>query len=377
MTFDELRAYILFRKKRFILIVLSVIFSLFVINYFYKEEPKEILRPVRTLTLQQSLASSEYTYNGIARSESAAKLSFNISGTVKKVHVKLGQKIKKGDIIAELDATYFELKHNEVSASLKRVLSQFERAKSQYERIQQLYVNRNSSLSNLESARTDFESSKAQYSAMKNRLAQVKLELTYTKLRAPIDGSISDISIRKSENITTATPISTISSIQNIEVPVSIPANLIADIKTNQECVVYFEAMPSEYFQAVVTEISQTSKRHTTTFPIIVHLISPSKKIRPGMVATVSFSFGKQMQSGEYILPINVLQEDKEGRYVYIALEHEDKDIGVIHRTRVVTGELKPEGILVTHGLEDGMDVITAGMSRLHENQRIKYTKQK
>ena len=90
------------------------------------EEKEQQLRPVRTMTLQASNAISSHTFNGIARSDVAARLSFNVSGRLKSVNVKPGQFVKKGTLVAEVDDAYFKLKVAEVRASLKQTVSELE-----------------------------------------------------------------------------------------------------------------------------------------------------------------------------------------------------------------------------------------------------------
>ncbi len=74
------------------------------------EEKEQQLRPVRTMTLKAANAISSHTFNGIARSDVAARLSFNVSGRLKSVNVKPGQYVKKGSLVAEVDDAYFKLK---------------------------------------------------------------------------------------------------------------------------------------------------------------------------------------------------------------------------------------------------------------------------
>jgi len=243
------------------------------------QEKEQQLRPVRTMSLKAANAISSHTFNGIARSDVAARLSFNVSGRLKTLNVKPGQFVKKGTMIAEVDDAYFKLKVAEVRASLKQTASELEHAKARYDRVQKLYVNRSSSLSDLDSSRTAYDSAKANRRAMHTRLEQAQLELSYTRLKAPISGSVSEIHIRKGENVTAATKIATISSTKNIEVPISVPGSMIDAIKVGQLTKVFFDDIKNKSFNARITGVSHTSSGRTTTFPVTVRIIKPSKKI--------------------------------------------------------------------------------------------------
>lgn len=336
-----------------------------------QEEREPQLRPVRTMSLKAANAISSHTFNGIARSDVAARLSFNVSGRLKSVNVKAGQFVKKGALIAELDDSYFKLKVAEVRASLKQTASELELANARYQRVQKLYVNRSSSLSDLDSARTAYDSAKANRRAMETRLEQAQLELSYTKLKAPIDGSVSEINIRKGENITAATNIATISSTKSIEVPISVPGSMIDAIKVGQLTSVAFDAIKEQRFNARVTEVSHASSMRTTTFPVTVRVIQPSKKIHPGMAASVTFSIGKESGAKSFVIPVHALMEDEEGFYIY-TVENIQDSIGQIERRNVSRGPLTGNGIILTGGVSEGMQILTAGMSRVHKDQRVR-----
>lgn len=352
-----------------------VVVAAFLIVGCGDREPPEKIRHVKTLKLTSNEATSTHNFNGIARSDVAARLSFNVSGTVRKVYIKDGQSVKEGDVIAELNDSYFRLKVNEVRASLKQARVKLMNAKSRYKRVKRLYVNRSSSLSDLDNARTAKESAQASYNAMKNRLEQAELKLGYTKLRAPMDGTISDLKIHKGENVTPAMSIASISSTRNIEVPISVPGSMIDHVQVGQVCSVTFDAMKNKTFEAVVTEVSHASSQRTTTFPVVVRLVKKSKKVHPGMSATVRLHFQNELGLNSFVIPLHALMEDEKGYYVYIVDDLEegiDESVGKITRMDVQRGELSTNGIIITAGLGNGMYVLTAGMSRVHEGQKVR-----
>ena len=335
------------------------------------EEKEPNLRPVRTMMLKAANAVSSHTFNGIARSDVAARLSFNVSGRLKSLNVKTGQFVEKGTLIAELDDAYFRLKVDEVRASLKQTVSELEHASARYQRIQKLYVNRSSSLNDLDSARTAYDSAEANRRAMQTRLEQAQLELSYTRLMAPLDGSVSEIHVRKGENITSATSVATISSTKNIEVPISVPGSMIDAIKVGHLTKVSFDALKEQSFNARITEVSHASSMRTTTFPVTVRVIEPSKKMHPGMAASVTLDIGKESGVKSFVIPVHALMQDEAGFYIY-AVEKVEEGIGQIRRHNVSRGALTGNGIILTSGVSEGMEVLTAGMSRVHEEQQVR-----
>ena len=350
--------------------------SLFLIGLLFlngctNDKKEEKIRPVRVLKLQPTQATTVHNFNGIARSDVAAHLSFNVNGTVSRVYVRDGQRIKEGDIIARLNDSYFKLKVDEVRASLKQARAEYENAKSRYNRIKKLYVNRSSSLGDLDNARTAKESAYANYKAIKNRLEQAQLELSYTKLRAPMNGIIFDLHIHKGENVTPAINIASISSTQSIDVPISIPGSLIDNIQEGQKCKVTFDAIKHKVFPAKVIEVSHASSQRTTTFPVVVRITKKDRRIHPGMSASVRFDFHNNISKNSFVIPAPALLEDEKGNYIYIVTNVKN-GIGTIQRDNVKRGELTSNGIIITSGVKRNTLVLTAGMSRVHENQKVR-----
>ncbi len=352
--------------KYFTLLLLPLLF--FGCN---EREKEEKIRHVHTLKLVPTQATSTHNFNGIARSDIAARLSFNVSGTIRRVYIRDGQSVKEGDVIASLNDNFFKLKVNEVKASLKQAKVKLSNAESRYKRIKQLYVNRSSSLSDLDNSRTTKESARANYNAMKNRLEQVQLKLSYTKLRAPMNGSISELTIHKGENVTPAMSIASISSTSSIEVPISIPGSLIDYVKEGQSCIVSFDAMKNKKYKAKVIEVSHASSQRTTTFPVVVRLLKHPRKVHPGMSASVRFNFHNDLNKNSFIIPLHALMQDEKGYYVYI-VNNITQGIGSIQRVDVKRGELTSNGIIITDGVENDMQVLTAGMSRVHQEQKVR-----
>lgn len=167
--------------------------------------------------------------------------------------------------------------------------------------------------------------------------------------------------------------VATISSTQSIEVPISVPGSLIDKVAVGQSCEVYFDAVRKESFDCEVSEVSHASDMHTTTFPVVVRVVEPSSRIRPGMAASVELRFNtssKQMCNC-YVVPTHALMEDAKGPYLYV-VENIHKDIGVVKRHNVERGGLTEKGIIVTKGVRRHMHVLTAGMSRVQENQKVR-----
>jgi hypothetical protein len=110
-----------------------------------------------------------------------------------------------------------------------------------------------------------------------------------------------------------------------------------------------------------------------TTFPVTVRLDDAAPDVRPGMAATVSFLFESKDQRERFLVPSIAVGEDRGGRFVYVVEPlPEEPGFGTAIRRAVTIGELTKDGIEIFEGLADGDLVVTAGLSRIIEGQKVK-----
>ncbi|MFQ6115195.1 MAG: efflux RND transporter periplasmic adaptor subunit, partial [bacterium] len=197
------------------------------------------------------------------------------------------------------------------------------------------------------------------------------LQLSYTRLVAPTDGSIASVDIEVNENAQPGQPIVMLTAGAQIEVEVAIPEILIADIHEGSEVAVTFDAIPGKSYSAVVREVGVASTAFATTFPVTVSVEESSPEIRSGMAAEVSFRFESSDRRERIIVPSVAVGEDRQGRFVYV-VEPVNAHRGFVRRKNVQVGELTAEGLEIFEGLSDGDLVVTAGVSKIQDGQKVK-----
>ena len=163
------------------------------------EEPR--LRPVRYLLVSSDSVVRERSFSGTLKSSLESRLSFKVSGTATSVPVQIGQRLQKGDLIAQLDAAGFALQEEQAQASLVQTEASERNAMSNYERTKGLYANDSASRNDLDAARANAESAEAQVRAAEKALEIARLNESYTRLYANADCSIASIDVEVNENV--------------------------------------------------------------------------------------------------------------------------------------------------------------------------------
>jgi RND family efflux transporter MFP subunit len=279
--------------------------------------------------------------------------------------------VRRGQLIAELDPQDYRLQLQEAEAALEQSAAQARNASANYERVRDLYENRTASKSDLDAARAASESAEAAVRSIEKRLELANLQVEYTRLTAPDAGSIAAVNVEVNENVGAGTPVVVLTSGERPEVKVTIPEVMIAQVKTGSEAVVSFDAIPDRNFNATVTEVGVASTAFETTFPVIVRFNEASSEVRPGMAAEVSFRFETTDARERIIVPAVSVAEDQQGRFVFL-VEPADEGLGVVRRKQVTIGELTSEGLEILEGVQDGDLVVTAGVTRLVDGQKVK-----
>jgi RND family efflux transporter MFP subunit len=353
--------------------ILSFLSLMIIVLSCGEEQPaEEILRPVRYQAIYASGGERTRTFSGVAQAGLRSRLSFKVNGTGQRIPVRVGDKVKPGQLIAELDPTDFQLQVEQARASLESARAQERNAKANYDRISQLYERRNASRNDLDAARASSESAIAQVSAADKQLDLARSQLSYTRLTAPVSGGIAMVDVEVNENVQSGHTIVELSSGSNLEVKVAIPGILISQIREGDKVEVSFDAISGKTFLARVTEVGLAATEFATTFPVTVLLDKAEEDLRPGMAAEVAFQFGDEGLKERIVVPSISVGEDREGRFVFVVEPSGEPDIGVVKRQSVTIGDFIDQGIEITEGLEDGELLVTAGVSKLTDGQKVK-----
>ncbi len=338
------------------------------------KEVKELIRPVRYQLVTTSGGETTRSFSGISRSGTEARLSFRVGGTVVALNVNEGDRIKKGKVIAVLDDSDAGLQYDKALVALEKSRINKKTANANLRRIKGLYENNNVSLSDYEAAKEKYANANAAYFADKRNSELQKKELGYFSLVSPMDGMISGKAAEINENVSAGQVIVIINAIDDIEVSAGIPESYISRVENDQIVGVRFPSIAGKVFDGKVTEVSYTVDTESSTYPVSVAITHPTREIRPGMPAEITFSFTRQKTSPKLMVPTHAVGEDTTGNFVY-TVTPEKKGFGVVHKMPVSVGKMTDEGFELHSGLTDGDMVVTAGIGNLSDGLKVRLLK--
>lgn len=323
------------------------------------EKPQ--LRMVRTLKIETPGENFWREFPGVVEAAQKADLGFRIAGKLEKMFVKEGDVVKRGQLLAQLDATDYNIQLKSRQAEYDQVHADFERGESLVEK--RLI------------SRSDYDKMKAQDEAAKASLAAAKQNLEYTSLLAPFSGRIAKRYVENFEDVSAKQPVYALQDLSSMTIKVSIPESVMIRVRkgAKPEVNAIFDQIPRQQFPLSLKEVSTQADENTNTYEITFTMPAISDfNILPGMSVTVR---GKPEHEGikdsVIYVPAHTVLEDSEGRFVYV-VKGEDDNHGIVEKRMVKTGKLSNLGLAITSGLKIGDEVVTAGMSKMRSGLEVK-----
>jgi RND family efflux transporter MFP subunit len=337
-----------------------------------EQSPTTVVRPVETMVVEASSAERQRSFSGVAKAALETNLSFRVSGEIVKLPVKIGMRVKTGDLIAQLDKTEFELEVKKAEARLTEAKAKLKNARDEYERTRILYEAGNVSKSELDQAQAAFQTASAGEEAARKALELAEKQLSYCTLKAPVNGVIGSVPVEVYQTIQAGRVVATLSSEGKMQLEVGVPEALVSQVNVGDPAQVVFEAFPGKTYDAKVNEVSFVLTE-TTTYPVKLGLLEEDSRIRPGMVGEATLTF-KTEYSGQAVIvpPKAVVGRAGQTHYVWIY----DSTSSRVHRREVEAGDLVSSGLEILSGLEPGARIVVRGVHRLEENMEVRLLEQ-
>lgn len=308
---------------------------------------------VKAETVKKENTETIVSYPGKIIPASDVNLSFRIAGPIAKVNVVQGQKVSKGDILAEIDERDYKLQLSATEAEYKQI-------KAEAERVIELYKRGSATQNDHDKAFYGLQQITAKYTAHKNSLAD-------TKMRAPFDGYIQKIFYEASETIGAGMPVLSMISSASPEVEINIPSRDYVRRSgfKNAYCTIdVFEGdkFPLQYID--VAKKANLNQLYSTRFLVK----SSGKNIpAPGMSANVFITFASQ-NAEALSIPVTSIFE-KDGKSCVWVIGKGNK----LSLRTVTPSEFKKDGrVIISEGLSEGETVVIAGVKSLSEGMTVK-----
>ena len=315
------------------------------------------------LTLVSKYEIQQTIFNTYIEAQANLKTRKNIlilpefQGTLEKVFVSEGQKVKKGQLLAEIN-------DSGLNEQYEQMVIQAEFAKENFERTQRLWDNNIGSEMQYLKSKTDYEASKKMVDQMKDRLSK-------TKIYAPFDGEIDEIISNVGSNLIPG--VSQILRLVNLDIIYAesfVSEKYISFIGEGTEAIVQIPLLNMEY-KSSVNQTGNFINPSNRTFRIEVPVENFDNRIKQNLDAKIKINIYKKDDA--IVIPLRIVREDALGKnFVYVMSEDNKEGVYLTSKQFITLGNKSEDKVEVTEGLALGDLVVLEGAYSVEDSQRVK-----
>ena len=315
------------------------------------------------------LATQDFTHyielQGKVESESVSFVTPRAGGgQIKDLFIKRGDMVRKGQIILQLDNSLIKQSAAAAAQNIETIKSQAALAKMVYEKQKNLWEQSIGSEMQLLTAKTNAEALASQLKAASEQLGMVRDQLAYTSVRSDVDGVAEEVNVKVGDLFMGPGQIKIINT-SRLKLTTMIPENYAGKVKVGTETSLNFPDI-QKIIDVKISVVGNVIDPLSRSFYIEAKL-PIDKNFRPNQLVQVKI---KDYEKKNAIsAPINLLQNDEKGKFIYIAVMEKGK---LIARKKAVTvGQYYGNNIEIVVGLVAGDNVITEGYQTLFDGQNI------
>ena len=285
-------------------------------------------------------------------------------GQVKAVYVKRGDKVKKGQLLLQLDNTLIKQSVAAAAQNIETVKAQAALAKSVYEKQKNLWEQNIGSEIQLLTAKTNAEALGSQLKAALEQLGMAKDQLAFTSIYSDVDGVAEEVNVKVGEIFMGAGQLKIVNT-DKLKLTSQVPENYAGKINVGTDVTLIFPDL-DKTLDTKLSVIGKVIDPLSRSFFVEAKL-PMDKNFRPNQLAQVKIK--DYTKKNAISIPINIVQNDDKGKFVYVAANENGK---LVARKRMVTtGEFYANAIEILSGLAAGEQVVTEGYQNIFDGQNL------
>jgi membrane fusion protein (multidrug efflux system) len=302
-----------------------------------------VTQPAKMITFVDDVESI-----GTTRANESISITSKVTDLVQKVNFDDGMYATAGQILVELT-------NSEETAQLAEAQAAVDESTRQFDRMKNMIDQRLASETQLDIEQARMQTAQARFEAIVARLDE-------RLIRAPFSGVLGFRQVSPGSLLTINTVVTTLDDISVIKLDFSVPENFLSALKPGMEINAKSGAYENEVFVGRVETINSRVDPVTRTVTVRALLKNDDRRLRPGMLLTVSLIRSRKEVLAvpeESVIPVQAKQ------YVYVVAD------GVANRVEITTGRIQPGLIEVLGGISAGQQVVTQGAMKLRPGSKV------
>lgn len=303
---------------------------------------KTKLVKVKLIDAKKTKVKHSFTVTGGVRAEHMAYISPEMNGQIKRIYVKEGQFVKKGQLLVALNSDVMQSSISELKTGLDLAKVMFEKQKKLWE--QKI------------GTEIAYLKAKNQKESLEAKLATVNAQLRMSKIYAPYSGIVDVIYSKKGEMATPGRPLIDFVNLNTMEAGAEISEKYLPYIKKGDFVKVKFPTYPNIVKETKIKRIGNVINPANRTFRVFVNVENKDIKIKPNMIAELVLT---DYEGEDIAVPSIIIKNDRKGKYVFVAKNKDGKYFA--EKRYIETGINTEDKTVITKGIIEGEKIIVEG----------------
>lgn len=322
-------------------------------------------RPVRTVTVEKRQAGAPIVLTGRIEAEDEVAIAFRISGRLLQSDLKLGDRVKPGQLVARLESQNELNTLRSAKATLAAAQGQLTQARNHFERQDTLLYQGWTTRANHDQAKQAQQTAQAQVDAAEAQLKTARDLVSFTELKADAPGVVTAVGPGAGEVVQAGQMIIRLARQEGRDAVFDVPAQVIRTAPTDPQITVSLTDDPRVSARGRIREVAPQANPQTRTFEVKVGLTDPPPAMRLGATVT-----GRMETDAVAIIeiPASALTNINNQPAVWIV----DPANRTVSMRNVDVLRFDQASVAVSGGLDTGEVIVTAGVQALHPGQKVR-----
>ena len=322
-----------------------------------KEKNKDDRQIIKVSTLKVKAKKFKHFFeaNGSVEAVKSAFISPETNGQIKKVHIKEGNRVKKGDLLITLNTNILENNIEEIKTAL-------DLAKVIFKKQDELWKQKIGS-------EIQFLEAKNQKESLDRKLKTLESQLEKGKIKAPISGIVDVIFLKEGELAAVGMQLIQLVNLKEVYVNADISENYLANINKGDQVELKFPSYPELNQKAKIYRIGNMINPNNRTFKVQVKISNSQEKLKPNLLSIIKVNDFTSENS--LSIPSEIIKKDLKGNFIY--LKEKDNDGFFAKKIYVETGRSDNNNTIIEKGLKNNQEIIVDGYNLVKNGTKISF----
>ena len=325
----------------------------------------EPIRAVKVMTVGSAPVLSQYEFPGEVKAQVESRLGFRVGGKIIKRQAELGQRVKAGDVLAQIDPQDYKLAADAARSQVAAAQTNRDLASADFRRYQELKNQNFISGAELERRETAFKAAEAQLQQAKSQLSVQANQATYASLVAVVSGVVTAIEAEPGQVVTAGTPVVRIAADGPRDVVFSVPEDKLQGLVPGAPVKIRIWSQ-NRQTTGKIREIAASSDPQTRTYAVKASL-DAGETLALGSTAYVVPELNAPVAAQVIKLPTTALRQEGSVTAVWVL----DKASMTVNSQVIQVATADGNDVVVAGGLTPGMLVVSAGVHVLSPGQKV------